>query len=207
MTTPKATYNLSKGAKEFADNGAFLTIKSMNTKNNIVKFAAFLTSFSQSWSSNWNTEEVYGRIDPIATFQGTKRTVELAFDIPSAFLSQAENAMQQCETLVQFLYPSYVKPKNSKGNKGRIISKPPLVSVKFANLIQENGKGLLGYLSGVEWRPDLEMGMFQRGKGEKAKFYPKVITLSFTLNVLHQYDKGWKAERSATWYGKKFFGG
>ena len=34
-----------------------------------VAFKAFITNFSDSYESSWNTEEVYGRMDPIATFQ------------------------------------------------------------------------------------------------------------------------------------------
>ena len=38
-----------------------------------VSFKAFLTNFSDSFEADWGEEEVYGRMDPIMTFQGTKR--------------------------------------------------------------------------------------------------------------------------------------
>ena len=50
-------------------------------------FPAFLTSYSEAFTSNWNTENVYGRQDPIGTFQGTTRVVSLGFDVVAfAFL-------------------------------------------------------------------------------------------------------------------------
>ena len=67
-----------------AENGknAVFEIKSAQSKDSVVmRFPAFLTSFTNSFSSNWSEEQVYGRIDPIGTFQGTKRTINIGFDI------------------------------------------------------------------------------------------------------------------------------
>ena len=48
-----------------------------------IEFRAFLTSYNDSFSSNWNKESVYGRMDPIYTFQNTQRTMGLSFTIPN----------------------------------------------------------------------------------------------------------------------------
>lgn len=42
-----------------------------------VSFYAFVTSFSDNMTSNWNEEQVYGRPDPIGTFQNTSRKISL----------------------------------------------------------------------------------------------------------------------------------
>ena len=42
-------------------------------------FEAFLTDFTDNFSSNWNTQTVFGRMDPIATFQNTQRTIKFGF--------------------------------------------------------------------------------------------------------------------------------
>ncbi len=189
------------------DNNAKLVIKSMLLKsNNTVQFPAFLTSFSQTFTSTWNEEDVYGRMDPIATFQNTKRSISLAFDLPSSNLQSAKHNLGQCSSLATFLYPGYKKQSDAVG---RVISRPPLVSVKFANLISSGGGdpkedqkgGLLGYLSGLEWTPILDMGMF----AEKGNLYPKVISLSFTLSVLHQGVKGFGD--NGKFLSNEFFGG
>jgi hypothetical protein len=61
-----------------------------------------------------------------------------------------------------------------------------LLKLKFANLISTSAPGtddgLLGWVDGINWQPKLEEGMFSHN----GKFYPKVITLSCTFNVLHQ---------------------
>ena len=139
---------------------AKLVIKSMLTSKKI-SLPAFLTSFTQTFTSNWNEEEVYGRMDPIATFQNTRRSVSLAFDLPAANLIVAQDNLKQCDRLAQFLYPGYVNqneinkdPNGETKVLGRVIARPPLVSVKFANLISSGksdaasvqNEGLLGYL-------------------------------------------------------------
>ena len=48
-----------------------------------ISFLAFLTSFNQNFTSTWNTEVVYGRADPIATFQGNQRNIDLAWEVPA----------------------------------------------------------------------------------------------------------------------------
>lgn len=201
---------------------AKLVIKSMLIEDKddaIVAFPAFLTTFSQTFTSNWNEEDVYGRMDPIATFQNTKRAISLGFDCPAPNLRTAKTNLKNCNKLASFLYPGYIDQpelgakKDDEGNiksAGKVISRPPLVSVKFANLINGGGDaksitsgGQLGYLSGLEWTPVLEMGMFKDG----ASFYPKVISLSFTLNVLHQGVKGWGKRKNGSkgWLSDKFF--
>jgi hypothetical protein len=159
-----------------------LQIKSA-IENKEVSFRAFLTDLSQTFASNWSTEEVYGRLDPIATFSSTKRTISLAWDLPAADIEEAQQNLENCNTLMQLLYPSYVDTK--EGNY-KVISKNPLVKVKFGNLVStSDNEPLLGWIDSVSWKPALDMGMFNDNLGE---FYPKVISLSFNLNVLHQED-------------------
>ncbi len=142
------------GANEYAKkSGAKLVFKS-TASGQSVEFAAFLTDFSQTFSSEWNTDAVYGRNDPIATFQGTKRTITLAWDIPASSLADAQGNLKSCEELARMMYPRYLnglekkKPTNSDKNSGKnpmlksskrfqtnIISAPPLIKISFANLI------------------------------------------------------------------------
>lgn len=217
------TYNYSdnKTISGYVNStNAELKIMSVPTQRQL-KFPAFLTDFSQTFDATWNTENVFGRMDPIATYQGTKRTMTLAFDLPAGSLDEAKKNLEGCSELVKMVYPIY---------KSGILSKPPLVRIQFANLIKGNVEistvipaekreiigriqtseeaeagqspspfnpiipsndeeeqtqslfGLLGWISGLSWKPDLEMGMFTTGQ----KLYPKVISLSFSFNILHE---------------------
>ena len=174
MAFPTQNFKSNDGSGTYATtSGAVLEIESIIGEGRIVKFKAFLTTLNQNFSSTWNSEDVYGRNDPIATFQGTKRTISLAWDVPAASFDEAK------ALLAQLLYPGY---------KEDVIAKPPLVKVKFANLIKNSSTddGLLGYIDSLAINPVLDMGMFNADQ----EFFPKVISLSFNLNVLHQHDLG-----------------
>ena len=150
-----------------------------------VKFKAFLSDLSQTFASNWQTEEVYGRNDPIATFASTKRTISLAWDVPARNTSEAKVNLENCNKLISMAYPSY-----HQGGHGtmKINAKNPLVKVHFGNLVCDSkGAPLLGWMDSISWKPALDMGMFNPSEGQ---FYPKVISLSFNLNVLHQESLG-----------------
>jgi hypothetical protein len=203
---------------------AKLTIMSVPTSN-VVAFPAFLTDFSQTFDATWNTEDVFGRMDPIATYQGTKRTMSLGFDVPAGTAEEAKHNLETCALLTTMVYPIY----NDIGN-AQVLAKPPLVRINFANLIaanktlgtirtgdneQEEARlnnlkaafqeqdsadwqlgdvesntrpvidpldGLLGWISNLSWKPNLEMGMFAKD----GKFYPKIVSISFSFNILHE---------------------
>ena len=170
--------------------GAILSIKSVVSSIS-VQFPAFLTDFSQTFDATWNTEDVFGRMDPIATYQNTKRTMSLSFDVPAGSLKGAKNNLEKTEKLVKMVYPVY---SNIGGNN--ILSKPPLVRIKFANLIKGiKDEAVLGWISGLNWSPDLEMGMFTESK----KFYPKTIKISFSFNVLHETTLNQKPPNLNSW--------
>ena len=62
--------------------------------DSVVSFYAFITSFSDSMNSSWNEEQVYGRPDPIGTFQNTTRKISLAFDVPAGDIIEAKINLQ-----------------------------------------------------------------------------------------------------------------
>tara|TARA_B100002019_G_C21265605_1_gene599245 strand:+ start:425 stop:1183 length:759 start_codon:yes stop_codon:yes gene_type:complete len=225
-------------------SNAILKIKSMVTELE-VHFPAFLTDFSQTFDAKWNSEEVFGRMDPIATYQGTTRTMSLGFDIPAGSMEEARTNLIKTQRLVKMVYPVYNSFEISKATKkkkavysGPILSKPPLVRIEFANLIksdggevikekeekektqeedkkEENAKaadqiakpeeteasspqtsfGLLGWIGGLSWKPNLEMGMFS-GAGE---LYPKVISVSFQFNILHEKTLNQESAKLNNW--------
>jgi len=193
-----------------AKNGknAVFEIKSAQSKDStVIKFPAFLTSFTNSFSSNWSEEQVYGRIDPIGTFQGTKRTINIGFDIIAYDIAEARSNINVINAVTDMLYPSYNDvsvanfTKKAEGQDDQLIrsgnalilSKSPLVEIKFANLIQEEGGFLLGWITAWSANPVLEMGMFTPNAGE---FLPKVYNA--TINFTPQHRKDLAYNRDAT---------
>ena len=180
-----------------------------------VSFKAFLTEFDDSYSSNWNKTAVYGRMDPIVTFQGTERTISLAWDVVAFNAYEAYNNMKNVSLLLRMLYPVYEK---ASGNT-HVMTAAPLFKLKFMNLIQQtgtgmNGDGLVGSVSGFTYNPDINAGFFNADDGsimknaakidpgtnalvvvrkvfESGALLPQSINLACTYTVMHTHALGW----------------
>ena len=146
----------------YSQKGHALQIMHVAT-GKIVEFKAFLTNFEDQYASNWQPEPVYGRMDPIATFQGTERKISLSWDVLAFSNDEAVLNLQKASLLFQMLYPVYEKSEFSGAGQ---ISASPLLKMKFANLVcsvaNGNGKGgversgLLGYVDGFSLKPNFE---------------------------------------------------
>lgn len=159
---------------------------------NIVSFKAWVNSFSDSYQSNWNTEDAYGRMDPITTFQNTARSITIGWDVIAAHKTEAKENMSDCEMLFKMLYPTYTPGADSAGS----ISGAPIFKMKFGNLITKAGAparagvataGLLGTMGGFEYAPDFDAGFFL----ESGNMYPQSISLSAEFQVIHNFEVGW----------------
>jgi hypothetical protein len=174
-------------------DGHFLDIYFLSTGIN-VKFLSFITDFKDNYTSNWTTTEIYGRMDPVATFKNTTRKISLAFDVPSYNINDSQQNAQKADQVIQGLYPVY----NDVAMEGvSILSAPPLVRIKYANLIcvaNDEDKGLLGYLGGFSFSPSVDKGFFMNEK----KLIPKHYSVSFEFFVLHEHALGNKQDTIAT---------
>lgn len=140
--------------------------------NQFVEFAAFVTNFQDSYTSNYDSTEAIGRMDPILNFRNTTRTISLSFDVPSLDLEEARINLAEINALVQFLYPTY----ENKGT-ARTMSGSPLVKVQFQNIIasgknsdssmsygtipiKAQDRGLISAITSLSCTPDFEQGTF-----------------------------------------------
>ena len=172
------------GAEEFInpvkDAGATLQFYSY-VMDTIIEFEAFLTSYSDSFNSNWNTENVYGRMDPIHTFQNTQRTLGVSFTLPNVGdKKQGEDGvpvtkewlnMFRLNQFFQFLYPKYA----GSVDNALTISQAPLVRMKFGNMISNSADssigdaattGLLVAITSISMAPKIEHGFSKIVNGQ-----------------------------------------
>lgn len=137
-----------------------------------VAFKGMINSFSDQYTSEWNTETVYGRMDPIAMFQGTARTISIEWDVVAASATEAKLNMQKIETLMAMLYPTYENAGGAASDPvfANQISSSPLFKLKFGNFAHDASKGdsmgaraktagLVGYIGGFTFEPDFESGI------------------------------------------------
>ena len=172
-----------------------------------VKFKGWVTSFNDSYQSNWNTEDAYGRMDPITTFQNTSRVITVEWDVIAAHMTEAKDNMASCEKLFKMLYPTYTSGPDSAG----ALSGAPIFKLKFGNLISKAGEpaladvstaGLMGTMGGFEYSPDFDAGFFL----ESGAMYPQTISLSAEFQVIHNFRVGWDAETGMFRTGKFPYG-
>ena len=158
-----------------------------------VRFKAFLTSYSDKFVSSWNSEKVYGRLDPIRTFQDTERTISIGWKVPSANFEEAKQNLARASKLMRFLYPTY-----ATSGDATTITKPPLLRMRFVNLAKVDfSRGLLGTTSGFTFQPDMEEGWWDGDimKGDMTNILiPKTLDFSCDFYVIHETPLGWSEE-------------
>jgi hypothetical protein len=188
----------------------------------VVSFEGWVTEFSDQYNSNWSEQTVYGRMDPLATFENTQRTITLAFDVVSDNVTMAAQNLANINYLIEFLYPMYENSSGFAGARGlqTTIQAAPLLGIQWTNLISNSSSPgyLYGYIKGgLSYAPEIGEGGFIRKdtsstteteeiivddefvEGEsttvttkKNSFIPKKVSLSFSFSVLHTHLTGWQ---------------
>ena len=132
----KKTYFVD-GSDAYANNRKlFISFHHVPTGKDVF-FKAFITAFNETYNSDWSSESVYGRADPIYLFKQTQRQITLAFKIPASTTGEAYENLGKVQTLVQFLYPNYTDVTNAT-----TVSQSPLVRLKVMNLLQNTNDKL-----------------------------------------------------------------
>ena len=194
------------GSDAYANNGMMLGFHHIPSGENVY-FKAFITSFNESYSSDWSSEQLYGRADPIQMFKSTTRTIALAFNVPAASMSEAYENLANVGKLSQFLYPYYTEIKNAT-----TIAQSPLVRMKVMNMLasqknDETGKnfksfiasagkfnasnGLLGAITSLSIAHNLDSpdhGVLEVSQGT---ILPKMIEVTIDFTAIHEHSMGW----------------
>lgn len=164
-------------------------------------FPAFLTNINDQYTSEWKEETVYGRMDPIATYQRTGRVIELAWKVISTSKEEARSNMFMISKLINFHYPSFLATGNAN-----LIQSAPLMRIRFEPFVRKiNGGGLLGYTKGVQINPNVDAGFIFDTRSQNYKMMPKELEINLNFTVLHEHDLGFdslgRLKRSAFPYG------
>ena len=166
------------------------------------EFPVFLDNFSDSFSSEWEKQSVFGRSDPMQFYGGTQRTISAEFSLVAANVLQAQTNLENVNKMAKILYPRY--------DDGAIVS-TPIIGIKYENFIREGSGYLMGTIGTLSVIPDFQNGVFGRQDYLRAtdeavlrqagaspfpdslEVYPKIIRLSFDFTPLHRGTLGWNA--------------
>ena len=105
---------------------------------NSVFFKAFITAYNETFNSDWATETVFGRTDPIHSFRQTSRRITIAFKVPAATYTEAYDNLANVQALIQYLYPNYSTAANGPA---QTISQNPYIRLKVMNLGRKAEQG------------------------------------------------------------------
>jgi len=182
------------GTATLANEGKqYVSIKHIPTGRKVA-FKAMMTEFSDTFASEWNSENAYGRMDPIQTFQRTGRTISLAFDVAATGPRDGTENLARVELLSQFLYPTY--------DAAGLIKSSPFCEIQFMNWASNSTywagtMPLLGTIGGFTFSPNLDMGVFPfKPKKKGHMIIPKVLNISFSFVVIHTHRVGWNKENN-----------
>lgn len=198
--TGDGDYYNDPSTKLALEKGYYIQIYHLISKTSIY-FKAFLTDFADNFSTSYNKEQVFGRTDPIQTFQSTERTINLAFDLVSSNIREAKANLDKSNRFISMMYPEY-----GAGGSATQLKSGPLFKVKLGNLICRPGldvspgatsdaseDGLACTIAGFKYNPSIDDGFFDPKPGV---FYPQTINIDLELTIIHEQANddfiGWK---------------
>jgi hypothetical protein len=207
-TTAGTSADIKKDKKHGAAPSLVITHIASN------KFVTFnhmkMRAFKDDFKTSYNSEQVFGRMDPIVTYQGTTRNITLGFDIGTHGDDAMAKSLAMATRLMQFQYPVYEDPGNALS-----LSRPPLVYVEFGNYIRSGAGGpLLCAMQGFTYSPfdkhDRTYSPMIRkvnGTGEP-HLIPKRISFDMNFIVLHEQTPGWgdAGQGEIDWIGGDKYG-
>ena len=174
-----------------------------------------VTEYSDNINTRYSETEVYGRMDPIVTYQGTDRKINFSLNLKKVFDSEpfGENltlnlALQRkiergavpittLKAIQAFQYPTFRTISNALS-----ISRPPLVKIQLSGFIKEP---LLCAMNGFTYAPTVGIDpssapvtLFGRKASNNASDDGLLdvslefinTTISFDLRVLHEQTVG-----------------
>jgi hypothetical protein len=209
------------GVAAYSNKGMTVDIMRMGTDQDGrpfgVRLYAAVENFTDNYSCNFNQESVFGRSDPMPSYQNTTRSISMQLVLVADNLGLGVKNLTDAKALAVMLYPDY----NKHGNQ-YVFSKAPIVQMRWVNLIQDGAaldrkRMLAGTISNYSFSPDPEAGYFEYGPnddasvpdslkqpydyeqvGSKIGLVPKVIRLSIDFNPLHQETIGLKPDDNYT---------
>ena len=143
----------------------------------------------------------YGRMDPVANYTSTTRSIEIGFKmIKSEVLNGVEAVTNNTITanlMKQLLYPAYIDTGNQNTS---VIKTAPYFKIKYGDLIGNfDGGSLSGFFTSINISnsPGNLIGD-NLGIGVGGVKIPIEYSVRMTFNVLHDHVVGW--------YDNKFAG-
>jgi hypothetical protein len=150
-------------------------------KYRTVYFRPLNLKLNESFVPRWNKSNYYGRVDAVATYEATDRSIGITFDMHAFSPEDLKTIYQKLHWLNSMLYPSY--------NKELIYQSGPVIRVRVGDVINALGpegcRGLPGIIESVEL--DYSEGLWELEDGIKV---PRSVSVSMQITILHDKPIG-----------------
>lgn len=163
-------------------------IRPIHVRGRELEFKSIITQYTDQWSPQWSATNVYGRMDPISFYGGTKREFTLGFRVIGEDAAESAANTRNIQTLIQYQYPRYVATRGGQNT----IAAPPYFGFRFLNLLSSTRttQTLYGYIMGsIQVQP----GFQDKGKlihfndqVDPTHMYFSDVEIVLRIQVLHQ---------------------
>lgn len=126
--------------------------------NEIIAFHAFLTTLTDNYTTNHDTVDAYGRVDPIKIYKNTTRAINVSFHIVSTNEDDFDFMWAKINKLITLVYPQWSEGLVKRDKGGNSFTQPfsqvpaasPLFRLRVGDVIKSNYsrfalKRLFGY--------------------------------------------------------------
>lgn len=150
-----------------------------------VYFRPIITSLTEGLAPEWNKAQFYGRVDPVATYMSTARTISLSFELHAFGPEDVKTIYQKLHWLSSMVYPEY--------DNNLVYRSGPVVRMRIGDLVNavgpEGGRGLPGIIESLDY--DYSDSLWELKENFKL---PRQVNVSLTFTVLHDLPIGRGAE-------------
>jgi hypothetical protein len=145
-----------------------------------VHFRPFIKSLSETFAPTWSMDNYFGRVDKVATYQSTDRTISLSFQLVCFQKADLQAIYQKLGWLTSMVYPSY---------EGANYHQGPLVRLRVGDVISANtglgGRGLPGVITNLEF--DYSEATWDTDANNRL---PMKVDVTLGFHVLHEHSVG-----------------
>lgn len=157
--------------------------------NEIIAFHAFLSALGETYAVNYESDEAYGRVDPVMVYRNTRRTVNLTFWCIATNEGDFDQMWVKINKLMTMLYPQWSPGRLLEdAASGATFTQPfsqiptasPLIRLRIGDVIKSNySKFALARIFGLG-TPDFDDGSGNFSNAEKIHEGRELVNM--TLN-------------------------
>lgn len=146
-----------------------------------VYFRSFINSLSEGLAPNWNMQQFFGRVDPVATYQSTNRTINLGFRVVTTTPEELDINYKKLAWLKSMAYPQYDSRMQYYAG--------PVVRMRVGDIInavgKEGNRGLAGVITNLQF--NYGEGTWELLNGRRL---PREISVDVSFHALHDTPVG-----------------